>query len=68
MAEHMELLGADYCEHAVFHPGVGVTRYLFMVVFGFLHAGIQFTMKFAPNISVFLFSALNGLLSGFLRQ
>ena len=29
MAEHMELLGADYCEHAVFHPGVGVTRYLF---------------------------------------
>ena len=26
MAEHMELLGADYCEHAVFHPGVGVTR------------------------------------------
>ena len=27
MAEHMELLGADYCEHAVFHPGVGVTRY-----------------------------------------
>ncbi|XP_023336671.1 putative ammonium transporter 3 [Eurytemora carolleeae] len=26
MAEHMELLGADYCEHEVFHPGVGVTR------------------------------------------
>ena len=26
MAEHMELLGADYCEHNVFHPGVGVTR------------------------------------------
>ncbi len=22
----MELLGADYCEHEVFHPGVGVTR------------------------------------------
>ena len=26
MAEHMELLGADYCEHLVFHPGCGVTR------------------------------------------
>ena len=26
MAEHMELLGADYCEHNVFHPGCGVTR------------------------------------------
>ena len=26
MAEHMELLGADYCEHAVYHPGCGVTR------------------------------------------
>ena len=26
MAEHMELLGADYCEHNVYHPGVGVTR------------------------------------------
>lgn len=26
MAEHMELLGADYCEHQIFHPGVGVTR------------------------------------------
>ena len=48
MAEHMELLGADFCEHAVFHPGVGVTRYLL----AFLHAWIQFTMKFAPNISV----------------
>ena len=35
MAEHMELLGADYCEHAVFHPGVGVTRYLFIVLLGF---------------------------------
>lgn len=22
----MELLGADYCEHAVYHPGCGVTR------------------------------------------
>ena len=22
----MELLGADYCEHLVFHPGCGVTR------------------------------------------
>ena len=28
MAEHMELLGADYCEHNVYHPGVGVTRAL----------------------------------------
>ena len=27
MAEHMELLGADYCEHDVYHPGVGVTRW-----------------------------------------
>ena len=26
MAEHMELLGADYCEHNVYHPGCGVTR------------------------------------------
>ena len=26
MSEHMELLGADYCEHLVFHPGCGVTR------------------------------------------
>ena len=26
MSEHMELLGADYCEHNIYHPGVGVTR------------------------------------------
>ena len=26
MSEHMELLGADYCEHDIYHPGVGVTR------------------------------------------
>ena len=26
MSEHEELLGADYMEHNVRHPGVGVTR------------------------------------------
>ena len=26
MTEQEELLGADYCEHNVRHPGVGVTR------------------------------------------
>ena len=26
MSEHEELLGADYWEHNIHHPGVGVTR------------------------------------------
>ena len=26
MTEHEELLGADYMEHNIHHPGVGVTR------------------------------------------
>ena len=26
MDEHEELLGADYAEHNIHHPGVGVTR------------------------------------------
>lgn len=26
MTEHEELLGADYTEHNIHHPGVGVTR------------------------------------------
>ena len=26
MHDHEELIGADYCEHNIHHPGVGVTR------------------------------------------
>ncbi len=26
MSEHTELIGADYCEHSVLHPEVGVSR------------------------------------------
>ena len=26
MDEHEELIGADYCEHNILHPGVGVSR------------------------------------------
>ena len=28
MTEHEELLGADYTEHNILHPGVGVSRAL----------------------------------------
>ena len=37
MAEHMELLGADYCEHNVYHPGVGVTRWQTLLTNQFTH-------------------------------